>query len=111
MWKSSLELDGELTKISDVSKLGATYSLSLFWRNCIYTSGYTAAGAWESNFALTPHGETTLRLLTPRLGDIPKADLHQAFFARFFHHDLFVDHRNTDTSEIQKLLQEELAQE
>jgi len=111
MWKSSLELDHELTETPEVSKLGAIYSLSLFWRNCIYASGYTAAGVWESNFALTPHGETTLRGLTPRLGDVPQADLRQAFFARFFHHDLFVDHQNTDTSKIQKLLEEELAQE
>ena len=111
MWKSSLELDNELTGIPEITKLGAVYSLSLFWRNCIYASGYSAASTWESNFALTPYGETTLIDLTGRLGDVPKADLRQAFFARFFHHDLFVDHLNTDASKIQKLLEEELAQE
>lgn len=111
MWRSSLELDVELKGIPDVAKLGALFSLSLFWRNCIYSADYRAAEEWASILSLTPHGELALQTLGKDLEGVKRSDIHLGLFSRFYHHDVFIDHSKTDASRIREILERELAQE
>ena len=108
MWKSTLEIDAELKALPDIPQLNTLYSLSTFWRNAVYSDGYTADDEWKSILKLTPYGEAVLSELRSSLAGIAQPDFMLAYFARFFHHDLFFDHQTSDSKRIRQILEREL---
>ena len=111
MWKSSLDAGAHLNALPYASQVCGLYALSVFWRNILYSEDYKASADWNSIVTLTPYGEETLAELRPLLGDIKDEDVLLAYFARFFHHDLFIDSQKTDLTGIRQILERELFQE
>jgi len=111
MWRSSHELEAELKSLPDLSSLDRLYSLSTFWRYALYPADYVASEEWGSVLKLTKYGEMTLDDLRPSLNGLPQADVLLAYFAKFFHHDLFFDPGSTDSTKIRQILERELLQE
>jgi hypothetical protein len=111
MWRSTVELDEGLDGTPELGKLVRLYSLSLLWHNSVYAKDYRASVEWNNIVELTPSGKNAREMVAERISDIPQPDIQLAFFARFFHHDLFVDHNKTDVSAIWNLLNSELSAE
>ena len=113
MWRSSQELEAELKSFPDLSQLDTLHSLSLFWCNAVYPADYRASEDWNSVLMLTPYGENTLDDLRDSLTEtgLEQEDILLAYFAVFFHHDLFFDAGKTDSPRIRQLLEYELLHE
>jgi hypothetical protein len=112
MWRSAQELEAELKSFPDLSQLNTLYSLSTFWRNAVYPADYRASEDWASVLTLTPYGEKRLNDLRPALTGtgLAQVDILLAYFAVFFHHDLFLDAGETDSTKIRHILEHELLQ-
>jgi len=111
MWESIQELDAGLKTCSDLPQLTNLYSLSVIWRSAVYSGDYKATDEWNSILALTDYGKTTLEQLRPSLSGLAQEDILLAYFAKFFHHDLFFDSVKTQSTIIREVLQREILQE
>jgi len=111
MWKSSLELDAESRSLPDLQQLATLYALSVFWKQSVFCDGYKASSDWTSILKLSQAGQKVLDGLSPMLDDLPGPDVRLALFSGFYHHDLFFDYQNTDSSRIRELLEKEIFEE
>jgi hypothetical protein len=90
MWQSSAQINERLRNLPEIVPLSTLYSLSVFWRNAIYSEGYVTSEEWDSVLKLSARGKETLEELLPSLEGIDRASVLLAFFCRFCHHDLFL---------------------
>jgi hypothetical protein len=111
MWKSSEDLGIEIKSLPNLPELNTLYALSKFWKGCVFSGDYRATEEWCSILKFSPAGQETLSELSSVLTDLGTADVRLALFMKFFHHDLFFDYRESDSTKIREILGRELIQE
>lgn len=100
-----------LRGMQDVKSLDALYSLSVLWKNAVYSKDYIADDLWLSAPVLTSAGKE-LETALIETGDYARsADFYLALFCTFAHHELFFDSDETDICAINNLLEREIHQE
>lgn len=111
MWKATPEISARLAVLESLPELDTLYSISNFWLNAVYPEDYRASSEWTELLKLSEYGDRVLGDLENVLEDIPRADVMLACFGKFFHHELFFDHRISDAKGIRELLEKELLQD
>jgi hypothetical protein len=111
MWKSDAEINQEIEDLPNIPELAGMYALRSFWGAVVFADDYRSSDDWKSALTLTKYGNATLAELGPSLVGVPDAEILQAFFIKFFHHELFIDHRKTDSLIVRQILQRELLHE
>ncbi|HXN94043.1 MAG TPA: hypothetical protein VN879_06040 [Candidatus Acidoferrales bacterium] len=111
MWKSIEDLDVETRSLPNLPGLNTLYALSRFWKGCVFSGDYRATEEWCSALKFSTAGQETFAELSSVLTGIGTADVTLAFFMKFFHHDLFFDYQESDSTKIREILGRELLQE
>ncbi|MEI8624517.1 hypothetical protein P4S67_09545 [Pseudoalteromonas sp. B137] len=92
MWKSQADTKALLKNTENIDKLERLYSLSLFWKNAVYSEDYIASKEWVNYLTLSISGEELVKKIIADTGIEKNEFFLMSLFGRFFHHDLIFDH-------------------
>lgn len=107
-WKSSEELKQQFDSMPEIDQLGGLAALWEFWTGVVFPEDYQADESWSQAIVLTESGAAVASGLDAMRQKSPN-DFSLAMFLKFYHQDLFIDWRKTDTRTIENLLSAELS--
>ena len=105
-WLSAREVDSYVKDFDKKQELFDLHALSLFCSEAFLCSDFEPSSSWLERVILTKHAKDYLEDM--HRNGVKSKEAWEIFilFSRFFHHDLFVDHINTDAEAVRVLLNE-----
>jgi len=105
-WKSAGELYDLTKRVEDRKRLFSIYGLSLFCNQAFYHPTFNVSSRWADVIKLTKHAQDYAASIDKAGISLDQPTKHFVFFQLFFHHDLFIDYRATDSDAVLDLLVE-----
>ena len=108
-WRSASEIKNKIETDGNGEKLALAYALSRFAESARLPEGYTAAPDWDRLVMLSDAGAEYIKLVPEITESYAIEEIKMAAFCSFYHHDLLIDLKKTDTEGILKMLNSELS--
>ncbi len=107
-WKNYLQLKEEYSDSEFQKNFIELFTIKVFLEYCLIPSGYSPNSLIERAIFLSSEGEKWVPLIQQSIKNISQEEIKYALFAKFFHHDLFIDVYNSDNMILQKFLDAEI---
>lgn len=107
-WKNQLQLEEEYTDPEFRKVFAELFTLNLFLKQCLVSTGYKPPDEFGDAISLTSTGKEWAHRIQVAVSDISLPEINLALFIKFFHHELFIDVTATDFKTIRKVLNAEI---